>query len=196
MNSLHCCNRSYRYGDIRWWSKWYWWRSHSSGKTDRPCQGWRGESATQRWERRVEPSICQKSERLKNEDVWNLTLQASSRTDEVELHVLGCRWTYYGQIVTNAEASAETVRLIRTESPGRPPRLSHSSWTLNQELPAFFHFKGRASEAMGCRKAKGAVLKAVSNLSSFTNEGGGTPDAYIGYSCVSENVGLAPLSWK
>ena len=26
--------------------------------------------------------------------------------------------------------STETVRLIRTESPGRPPRLSHSSWTL------------------------------------------------------------------
>ena len=28
--------------------------------------------------------------------------------------------------------STETVRLIRTESPGRPPRLSHSSWTLRQ----------------------------------------------------------------
>ena len=27
--------------------------------------------------------------------------------------------------------STETVRLIRTESPGRPPRLSHSSWTLS-----------------------------------------------------------------
>ena len=26
--------------------------------------------------------------------------------------------------------SMETIRLIRTESPGRPPRLSHSSWTL------------------------------------------------------------------
>ena len=27
--------------------------------------------------------------------------------------------------------STETVKLIRIESPGRPPRLSHSSWTLN-----------------------------------------------------------------
>ena len=27
--------------------------------------------------------------------------------------------------------STETVRLIRTESPRRPPRLSHSSWTLS-----------------------------------------------------------------
>ena len=28
--------------------------------------------------------------------------------------------------------STETVRLIRTEIPGRPPRLSHSSWTLTK----------------------------------------------------------------
>ena len=28
-------------------------------------------------------------------------------------------------------ASTETIRLVRTESPGRSPRLSHSSWTLN-----------------------------------------------------------------
>ena len=27
--------------------------------------------------------------------------------------------------------STETVRLVRTESPRRPPQLSHSSWTLN-----------------------------------------------------------------
>ena len=30
--------------------------------------------------------------------------------------------------------STETVRLIRTESPGRPPRLWHSSWTLGTPL--------------------------------------------------------------
>ena len=27
-------------------------------------------------------------------------------------------------------ASTETIRLVRTASPGRPPRLSHSSWTV------------------------------------------------------------------
>ena len=31
--------------------------------------------------------------------------------------------------------STETVRLIRTESPGRPPRLSHSSRTLKEDVP-------------------------------------------------------------
>ena len=59
--------------------------------------------------------------------------------DDVELHVLGCRLTYKGQTVigTNCDqclsmvqcrfTSTETVRLIRTENPGRSPRLSHSS---------------------------------------------------------------------
>ena len=31
-------------------------------------------------------------------------------------------------------ASTETMRLIRDGSPGRPPRLSHSSWTLSQQF--------------------------------------------------------------
>ena len=30
--------------------------------------------------------------------------------------------------------STEAVRLIRTESPGRPPQLSHSSWTMRRRL--------------------------------------------------------------
>ena len=57
---------------------------------------------------------------------------------DVELHVLGCRLIWL--LGTNCDqcrsmvhccfTSTETVRLIRTESPGRPPRLSHSSWTL------------------------------------------------------------------
>ena len=35
--------------------------------------------------------------------------------------------------------STEIIRLIRTESPGRPPRLSHSSWTLERtELLCFY----------------------------------------------------------
>ena len=53
---------------------------------------------------------------------------------ELMLNVLRCQLTYQGQVVTNAEArfsnfftSTETRRLVRTDSPGRPPRLSHSS---------------------------------------------------------------------
>ena len=59
--------------------------------------------------------------------------------DEVMLNVLRCQLTYQGQAVTNAEArfnkfftSTETRRLVRTDSSGRPPRLSHSSLTLRQ----------------------------------------------------------------
>ena len=53
---------------------------------------------------------------------------------DVELRVLGCRWTYIGTncdqcvcMVQCCLTSTETIRLIRTGSPGRPPRLSRSS---------------------------------------------------------------------
>ena len=71
---------------------------------------------------------------------WEDFLSASSRladygrvTGDVELRVLGCRVDILG---TNCDqcrstvqccfTSTETVRLIRTEIPGRPSRLSHS----------------------------------------------------------------------
>ena len=58
--------------------------------------------------------------------------------DDVEFHVLGCLVDILGtncdqclSIVQCCFTSTETIRLIRMESPGRPPRLSHSSWTLS-----------------------------------------------------------------
>ena len=57
--------------------------------------------------------------------------------DDVELNVFGCRVDILGTsfdqcmcMVQCCFTSTETVRLIRTGSPGRPPQLSHSSWTL------------------------------------------------------------------
>ena len=53
--------------------------------------------------------------------------------DDVELHVLGCRVTLgtncdqCRSLVQCCFTSTETIRLVRTGSPGRPPRLSHSS---------------------------------------------------------------------
>ena len=54
--------------------------------------------------------------------------------DVVELNVLGCRVDILGtncdqcvRMVQCCFTSTETIRLIRTWSPGRPPRLSHSS---------------------------------------------------------------------
>ena len=53
---------------------------------------------------------------------------------DVELNVLGCRVDVLGtncdqcvSMVHCCFASTETTRLIRTGSPGRPPRLSHST---------------------------------------------------------------------
>ena len=54
--------------------------------------------------------------------------------DDVEFNVLGCRVDMLGtncdQCVCTVQCrftSTETIRLVRTGSPGRPPRLSHSS---------------------------------------------------------------------
>ena len=60
---------------------------------------------------------------------------ATEDDDDVELNVLGCRIDILGtncdQCVSTVQCcftSTETIRLIRTGSPGLPPRLSHSSW--------------------------------------------------------------------
>ena len=37
-------------------------------------------------------------------------------------------------MVQNCFTSTETIKLVRTKSTGRPPRLSHSSWTLTRGL--------------------------------------------------------------
>ena len=61
--------------------------------------------------------------------------------DDVELNVLGCRVDTVGTncdqcvcMVQCCFTSTGTIRLIRTGSPGRPPRLSHSS-SLNPGCP-------------------------------------------------------------
>ena len=63
---------------------------------------------------------------------WLGVVEASD-DDDVELNVLGCRVDVLGtncdQCVSMVQCcftSTETIRLIRTGSPGRPPLLSHS----------------------------------------------------------------------
>ena len=51
----------------------------------------------------------------------------------------GTSWDQRVSMVQHCFTSTETVRLIRTESPGRPPRLSHSSWTLTLPSPVSKH---------------------------------------------------------
>ena len=62
---------------------------------------------------------------------------ASDDDDDGELNVLGCRVDILGTncdqcvcMVQCCFTPTESIRLIRTESPGRPPPFSHSSWTL------------------------------------------------------------------
>ena len=48
--------------------------------------------------------------------------------------ILGTSWDQCRSMVQYSFTSTETRRLVRTDSPGRPPWLSHSSWTMT--LPA------------------------------------------------------------
>ena len=48
----------------------------------------------------------------------------------MSVDILGTNCDQCRSMVQCCFTSTETVRLIMTESPGRPPRLSHSSWTL------------------------------------------------------------------
>ena len=44
--------------------------------------------------------------------------------------ILGTSWDQCRSMVQYSFTSTETRRLVMTDSPGRPPRLSHSSWTM------------------------------------------------------------------
>ena len=44
--------------------------------------------------------------------------------------ILGTSWDQCISMVQYCFTSTETIRLVRTDSPGRPPQLSHSSWTV------------------------------------------------------------------
>ena len=52
------------------------------------------------------------------------------------------------RMVQYSFTSTETRRLIRTDSPGRPPRLSHSSWTMTSW---FLHTHAFMSSVHDCR---------------------------------------------
>ena len=63
------------------------------------------------------------------------------------LNVLGCRLTYilrdklrpmseHGSVLLYVHG--QTIMLVRTDSSGRPPRLSHSSWTMSEDDDCFF----------------------------------------------------------
>ena len=48
----------------------------------------------------------------------------------MSVDILGTSWDQCRSMVQYNFTSTETRRLVRMDSPGRPPRLSHSSWTM------------------------------------------------------------------
>jgi len=49
----------------------------------------------------------------------------------MSVDILRISWDQCVSMVQYCFTFTETMRLVRTDSPGRPPRLSHSSWTMN-----------------------------------------------------------------
>ena len=73
------------------------------------------------------------SARISNRSVGGHHESCDDVDDDMELNVLGCRVDILGTncdqcvcMVQCCFTSTETIRLIRTGSPGRPPRLLHS----------------------------------------------------------------------
>ena len=48
----------------------------------------------------------------------------------MSVDILGTSWDQCQSMVQYSFTSTETRRLVRTDSPGRPSRLSHNSWTM------------------------------------------------------------------
>ena len=48
----------------------------------------------------------------------------------MSVDILGTSWDQCQSMVQYCFTSTETRRIVRTDSPGRPPQLSHSSWTM------------------------------------------------------------------
>ena len=48
----------------------------------------------------------------------------------MSVDILGTSWDQCWSMVQYSFTSTETRRLVRTDSPGRPPQLSHRSWTM------------------------------------------------------------------
>ena len=61
----------------------------------------------------------------------NMRWWCSASCPRMSVDILGTNCDQYRNMVQCCFTSTDTIRLIRTESPWRPPRLSHSCWTLS-----------------------------------------------------------------
>ena len=63
---------------------------------------------------------------------------------QMSVDILGTNCDQCRSKVQCCFTSTETVKLIRTESPGRPPRLSHSSWALSVTTDSLLYLSWKA----------------------------------------------------
>ena len=63
---------------------------------------------------------------------------------------LGTSWDQCRSMVQYSFTSTETIRLVRTESPGRPPPLSCSSWTMWEPQPRTYVYVGPWPQPLQC----------------------------------------------
>ena len=67
--------------------------------------------------------------------IWLLVLPSCDAwCPQMSVDILGTSWVQCVSTVQYSFTSTETRRLVRTDSPGRPPGLSHSSWTIQEGL--------------------------------------------------------------
>ena len=86
----------------------------------------------------------------------------------MSVDILGTSWDQCRSMVQYCFTSTETIRLARTDSPGRPPRLSHSSWTM---VLCCFHSlisiqtfrKALTASVDSCAKIKECSFSGVTN---------------------------------
>ena len=77
----------------------------------------------------------------------------------MSVDIFGTSWDQCVNMVQYSFTSAETIRLVRTDSPGRPPRLSHSSWTMCAD--AFLPSGDAECPRMGPMREYGSILLYV-----------------------------------
>ena len=65
---------------------------------------------------------------------------SDSQCPQMSVDILGTGCDQCRSTVQYSFTSTETRRLVRTDGPGRPPRLSHSSWTMLNKSCSFDPF--------------------------------------------------------
>ena len=85
----------------------------------------------------------------------------------MSVDILGTSWDQCQSMVQYSFTSTETRRLVRTDRPGRPPRLSHSSWTMIRlDSNDFGFIWAGVSNMVRCKKTSDIVWVVCNKLTT------------------------------